>query len=706
MRRARQAAPGRVDAGAHSRCCYDLPVRRRAFHELSSTQLHVRPIWLVLVLIVVSLGAFFLLPANDFVNFDDDHFIVENPLIRDLDSTHLKRFFTAQLYTPNYKPLVYLSWAIEYRFFGLNPRAFHFGNFVLHLINVLLVFYIFLVLGRQRGSGEVSTAVSWLAGFGAALFALHPMKVESVAWATERKDVLFTMFFLLALVSHLWVCRTGRAGGLFTGPFFYVMALLSKGMAITLPATLFVIDLWFGRRFGRRLILEKSLYLVLLAGALWAYGALGPGDSALEISPGAAGPQQAVTLAGYRYFSFLGRLAIPVGLAPVQPIPDFLRSPGWLPVAYLGAWAALSSLVVGCWRRTRLPALALGFYSITILPALALPANPTVLAPDRYAYLPALGWIALIVGTIAWITRRGPRARRLVASACALWLTTLAVATHRQVAVWRDSETLWSHVLAQRGPMALAYSNRGVARRDRRDFVGALEDFERGLELEPSNPAVLNNYGGARLRVGDVEAARETLQRAVALQPENPVFLENLGSALSESGQLLAAIDVYDRSIAIAPQRPTSYLRRGITKRKAGMALEAIADLDTAVELDTAPSSEAFLQRAIALTNAGYYREARDDNSHVLALDPEHVQALNNRGYANFFLGELEAAVADYDRALSLDPKYARAHFNRGDALFALGRGQVACSAWRQAAALGLQTGPELPQRLEEFCPN
>ena len=228
----------------------------------------------LLLLAIVGVCALVYSPIwdHEFVNFDDDLFIYENEAIRTLEWPAIARLFQLQILTPFYKPLVYLSWALEHHFFGLDPRAFHLDNLLLHLANVALVYQLLWLLSASARRFPGATA--WGVFLATAMFALHPMRVESVAWATERKDVLFGLFFLSSLITYCHYVIRRRTVFLAASCLLFLFGTLSKAAIVSLPLTLFLIDCLLERRDWRRLLLDKVPYAAILLCALGLYGFL------------------------------------------------------------------------------------------------------------------------------------------------------------------------------------------------------------------------------------------------------------------------------------------------------------------------------------------------------------------------------------------------------------------------------------------------
>ena len=537
-------------------------------------------------LLALAVAATYLpLRHNEFVNFDDDRLVLGNRALYDLSPGGLGEILSRQLFTPHYKPLVNLSWAAELRLFGRDPGAFHRHNLLLHLLNTLLVL---ALATRLAPPGRPSWRRLGAALAVAAIWALHPLKVESVAWASERKDVLFAAFYLGSLLAYLRWVEGRRRGSLAASALLALAAMLSKATAITLPAALLLVDLALRRRWHRRRLAEKLPHLAAALVAAYLYGLLpGPGAAGGSLAL-LAGSDPAGRLAGaaHRHLAFAGHWLAPSHLAPLYPIPAFLAQPGWARMAgyALAHLALLGAVLAAARRRPRLAAAAL-FYSLTLLPTLVAPISTTNYLSDRYTYLPTFGLSTLAVLALRPVWRWRAAARPVLATAAALLCLALAGLSHRQVRVWRDSETLWTHTLAVQPPHPYAYNNRGAARNRRGDVDGALADFELALERQPDYAVALANRAGILRRRGRPRQALADLDRALALTPHDPRLYRARGLARAELGSLAAARADYDRALDLDPDDAVARNNRGFLRLRSADPAGALADLERALAL-------------------------------------------------------------------------------------------------------------------------
>lgn len=460
-----------------------------------------------ILLIVVAISVTFA-PClkNGFVNYDDDRYVYRNQMIRDLSWAGAVRIFATTDYTVLYTPLVYLSYACEYHFFNLDPWIYHLTNLLLHLGSCLLVFWFVLLLGR-------GVSVACLA---ALLFGLHPLRVESVAWVTERKDVLYSFFFLGGMVCYLYyrVLRTAHIYSLLV--FLFILAVLSKPVALVLPFVLLLCDYYLGGRVtmddARRML---PLFCIAAAAALFT---LLNARAHLRDDFGFTATDYFFT-ANYAVLFYLWKTLCPAHLSCLYPHP--LKTGVLLPPVFLAS--PILVFIMACAaaraaRRTRAPVFAGLFFLITLAPALRLYPSGLIVVADRYTYLPSVGISFLIAVIFGWITARGSR---LLAAAAYLVMGGVLVAfswmTMQRCGVWSDNFALWDDAVRKGADayVPVAYFNRGIVCTDLGNHAGAIADFHKALMLY-CNKAGVPAPPGPPVSGGDYGAAYQSLAQGFA----------------------------------------------------------------------------------------------------------------------------------------------------------------------------------------------
>jgi Tfp pilus assembly protein PilF len=591
-----------MNAGTTTARISALRTRRFGADSIRNALRHYRPsdreIGLALVLAVVVVFAHAL--YNEFVQWDDPINLINNPNYRGLGWAQIRWMLTATL-MGHYIPLTWLTFGLDYVVWGMEPAGYHFTNLVIHAANVVLVF----LLGRRLLARALpwATAVETRAGAAVAalFFGIHPLRAESVAWATERRDVLSGLMFLACVLSYVAsVDSEGRRRRrrLTIALGFFVLALVSKSITMTLPLALLILDFYPLRRLGssprawfaaggRRVLFEKLPFVIVgVIGASVSYWAVA--QYSFFTSTVQYPLISRVALALYSVCFYIGKTVLPFGLSPLYELPvkvDIREQP-----FALAAMAALlmTGSLLALWRKWPAACAAYVYYIVVIAPVGGLVHAGFQLAHDRYSYLSCLGF-ALLVGAIPALLGRAraqgtlqPRLARLAAAAIAVWVIFLGALTWDQVRVWRNTESLWLHaalvepecsicqnnigaLLVNEGnsKAALPYFVQSIAfRPDREKAYGGiglvLIQLDRAAEAEPylrralakdgSDVGLLNNMGTALLRQGKFEEAIPYLRRALVLDPVNLRARSNLGAALAGSGQLEAALQQFHRA--------------------------------------------------------------------------------------------------------------------------------------------------------------
>src|SRR5437867_9032135 len=431
---------------------------------LTSAQRWVR--WLAPLLVALfTLAAFLPALQNQFVNWDDKDNFLDNPHYRGLGWTHLRWMWTTHL--GHYIPLTWMTLGLDYLLWGMNPVGYHLTNLLLHAANAVVFFFVVrrLLTRALSSPSERGHALALSAGFASLVFAIHPLRVESVAWATERRDVLSGLFYLLTILMYLRAReREERGRGWYwLSVAVFVLALLSKSMVVNLPVVLLILDVYPLRRLGgavgwwsapaRRVYVEKIPFVLLAAAAsAIAFMAQFSAQTAASLAQLSVLGRLAVSAYGLSFY--LGKLVVPVNLSPLYELPPTVNL-GALPfILSYGLVLAITALVLVL--RRRVPGLLATWlaYIVVLLPVLGIFQIGLQIAADRYTYLAGLGW-AILAGAgllSCWRTSRGSKtgtpAALLVAGVAICVVVGLGVLTWNQVQVWRDSERLWAHALA------------------------------------------------------------------------------------------------------------------------------------------------------------------------------------------------------------------------------------------------------------------
>jgi tetratricopeptide (TPR) repeat protein len=620
------------------------------------------PLWIPLAVALVTFLAMAPSLQNGFTNWDDPEYVLDNALIRDLSPAGLQTIATSFL-DGNYHPLTVLSLAVDYRFGGLNPAGYHRTNVAIHVLATLAVFWLVLLL---TGSRELSAFVAIFHG-------VHPMHVESVAWVTERKDLLYGLFYVLACASYAIWLRSDRRRTLAYAAtlFFFVLSVLSKGMAVTLPLALIAIDFVAGRRWTwRTVVVEKGPFFALAL----AFGVLAVVAQRAEgaVQETARFPfHERALIATHALVSYVVRAIAPVHLSAFHPYP--VKVNGWLPLEYYVAPVAvflLSALVAWRLRHGKLIAFGALFFVVNLILVLQLIPVGSAAMAERYTYVPYVG-IGLALGAAA-LGRTGQRAaglaparRTAVRVALAGFLLVLAFLARERNVVWRDSVRLWTDVIRRYPTLPTAYTHRAWALQEHGEADRALADLDRALGLDPENEEALSTRGTIHLMRQDYPRARADLDASVRLRPGSSAAWNNRGLVRLNQGDASGAIEDFTRAIGLSPR-----------------------------------SSEGYLNRAVALGGMERYREAAADIDRAIAIMPDNARAHLLRGVTRLAMGDAEGAIEDQDEALRLDPAMGEAYLARAQAHERSGRMDQALRDAEQARAIGHPVPEEYLEKL------
>ena len=524
----------------------------------------------VVLLIVLAVFACFL-PAlvGRFVLWDDDMNFTDNPSYRGLSASQLRWMFTT-LYGGHYQPLSWVTLGLDYTLWGMNPTGYHLTNLVLHAANAVLVYRLIVALVPDVGARA--------ALLGTLVFAIHPLRVESVAWATERRDVLSGLFYLATVLGYLRFAeaqREGRPsrGWLAASVGCFLLSLLSKAWGITLPLVLLALDVYPLRRLVGRSdavprVLEKIPYFALaLGGAVLAQ--LASNQVPAKRTLAQHGLVERAAQAAYGLVFYLWKTVVPVRLSPVYLLEQTLRpaAPRYLASAAIVVGVTAAAVLLR--RRAPWATVAWVCYALVLAPVLGFVQTGPQIAADRYSYLACLPWAVLAAAGLERL-RAAPAAPAFAAAT----LAVLGVLTFRQTRVWHDSRTLWEHALRVDPNDYIAYLNRGTVRQADGDLVGAFADFTEAVRINPDYYLAWYSRGTERLARGDDAGAITDYTEALRINPHYIEAYNNRGLARQRTGDLQGA--VADLSEALR-RSPPDWPPRAMIQNNLAMAQQALA---------------------------------------------------------------------------------------------------------------------------------
>jgi tetratricopeptide (TPR) repeat protein len=486
--------------------------------------------------------------GHAFLAFDDDHYVTANPLVRDgLSLDAARRAFTG-FHAGNWHPLTWLSHMADVSLFGLEPKGHHLVNLALHAANAVLAFVALAAL----------TGAPWRAACAAALFAVHPLRVESVAWVAERKDLLSGCFALLALLAWARFARSGSRAAYSGALAAFAAGLLAKPMLVTWPFVLALTELWpLGRLRTRADLLGRARELAPFVALSAASCAVTLAAQTPAMTPLPLDLRLANALLAFP--AYLARVFWPTDLAALYP---YRLDPPALAVAAAGALVvALTALAVV--ERRRRPWLLVGWlwFAGMLVPTLGLVQVGVQAFADRYTYLPMLGLALALVWTVADAALRSRPLRVAALTALALALGALGVATRAQVGVWRDTVSLFEHALAVTRDNGFAHRELGVALAARGELERARGELAAALDIDRHDARARAQLGLVLARLGDPERGFELVREAVQQEPGLPAGPLLLGAALERGGRLAEAQAAYREALARDPHEPIAALQ-------------------------------------------------------------------------------------------------------------------------------------------------
>lgn len=511
-----------------------VPVPERLDHAKAEDGFHSadRPLRPVLPALIGLLTFLTFLPAlwHAFVEWDDFANFVSNVGYRGLTWTHVHWMLTS-IRGGHWIPATWATFGLDHAVWGMDPFGYHLTNVLLHSTNAIVFFFLARSLLRLATPELSATALRAGAGAAALLFGLHPLRVESVAWITERRDVLSGLFWLVAVLAYV---RAPEREGKKTGPWkalslaCYQLAVMAKSITVSLPLVLLILDLYPLRRHGaRKLLIEKTPYIpIMLFGTFMAFFAAGSGGYLTSLAHLSFLERVAVT--SYSLWFYLSRTLVPLGLSPLYELPPSMSAAASRFVAPMLIVAAITGTAL-VFRR-RWPALLAAWiaYTVMLSPVSGMLHNGSQLVADRYSYLSCLPWALLFGALVAVIvTRMSAGARRALgwrcaAAVCLIAIAALPVLTWRQLPVWRDGETLWRYTLAVDPDCSMCHYYFGQYLRNRDRPAPAVEHFSRAAELRPAlNRLALYriNRGLAFFAMGELDAAEQDLAVARSVAP-------------------------------------------------------------------------------------------------------------------------------------------------------------------------------------------
>jgi len=545
--------------------------------EASKTELR-RDMWLLVGILLLTVLIYSNSLRNDFVYYDDPESVVNNPYIRQINLENLVQYFTTPVQYM-YMPLAQVSWAVDYQIGELNPFIYHLDNLILHLGCVVLVFWVFRLLTRK----------SRIALFVSLLFAIHPVNVDTVAWVATRTNLLATLFFLGVLLCYSLYLEKNQARYLALAGLSFVLAASARSSVVVLPLILFLWDYFYGRKWEKKLLIEKIPFFAI---------ALFFGVLTLTLRTDPIGVPQAAQynlfdrmfIFFYALADYCVRLLFPLQLSLAYAYPD--KTGAWLPLPFYLAPFILALIVGGLYilkvsRKVLVVGLAFFVLNIVLTQSVLLMDN---FMTNRYIYLSYLGLYFILADINERVLGASPidwQSSRLRVA----WVTTLVIfvagfslLTYNRNFVWFDTVTLFNDVIQKQPGIAWAYGTRGAFKLHNNDLEGARQDLDQALKLDPNYSPSLYFRANLNYLSEDYPAALADLNQALAQAPSIPYLYRDRGKVKGALEDNQGALDDFNRAIALDP-RSDAYYWRGVLKNSQGDYQGALADLNTIIEL-------------------------------------------------------------------------------------------------------------------------
>ena len=567
---------------------------------------------LACLLVVVVIFSFSSSLKNGFVNWDDNSYIISNKVIQNLSLGNFKHIFSS-FFVSNYQPFTILSYLFEYHFFGLNPFYYHLTNLILHILNTIFVFWLFYLLTKKISLSLIT----------ALLFGIHPLHVESVAWISERKDVLYALFFLASLICYAYYLRTRKIGKYYYFALvLFIASLLSKAMAIILPIILLNMDFFVGRNRNKTALIDKIPFFIL-SFVFGTVAVIGQHVSGAIRGEDLANLFDKIATVNYSIMFYLNKIFVPVKLVCLYPRTDANFSLGLLiiPSAYIILCVIM--FLFGKYKRAVI--FSNVFFLISVLPVLQfVPIGETIVA-DRYMYLPVIGIFYFVAVLLVGLCQDMVKYKQVVKISVLTFLIcvtgALVLLTRERCGVWKDSFTLWNDVLDKYPNAVMAYNNRAIAFSSNKEYDKAISDFNH----------VLNFVSGSDRRT---------------------VYLYLIG-LYRATGKNKEALESYNKIREIDKELFRQYYEISNRYKEAGKYNETIALYRKMLELD--PDNLALCNDlGITYIYIGKFKEAAALFNKALVANPDSALLHNNLALVYYYEKKYALAISHCDKAVEL----------------------------------------------------
>jgi protein O-mannosyl-transferase len=687
---------------------------------------------LCVILVIVPLAVFWQVKNHDFITLDDYLYVTENAHVQEGVSFEGLKWALTAGHASNWHPLTWLSHMLDVQLFGLNAGRHHLMNVFFHIMNALLLF---LILRRM-------TKGLWQSAFVAALFALHPLHVESVAWVAERKDVLSTLFWMLTLGAYAYYAERPEVQRYLFVLGFFVLGLMSKPMLVTLPFVLLLLDYWPLGRFQqvkqdrdhppnlpppknitqekkkrvkvpsqkagqqegqagkpagqpriRLIFLEKVPLLVFsiissVITVCYQHDAL----SSLQLLP----MNERISNTLVSYVKYLVMAIWPRNIAVFYPLTDV--QPLWQILAAALVLLAATSFCI--WKTRRFPYLGVGWfwYLGTLVPVIGLVQVGSQAMADRYSYVPLIGVFIMTAWGIPELLKNRDHRKVLLGMLSGIAILACIVLTWVQLGLWQDSVTLFSHALKVTTNNYFAHKNLGIALLNQGKSEDAMDHFRAALHINQGDALTWNSLGTAYEKSGQTAKAVEAYQQSLRINPQDANSWNNLGIAYGKSGQMAKAVEALQRALRINPKHEEAWNNLGNALGESGKRAEAIEAYRQALNINP-KHANAWNNLGTVYGESGEITGAIEAFQRALQVNPERASVWNNLGMVYRKSGQTDKAIEAFQEALRANPRYAKAWFGLGVVYREAGRREQALEVYEQLRSIDPAAADELLKR-------
>ena len=632
-------------------------------------------LWIPLLIIVVLTV---LVYSNSFhneliINWDDAGYIVNNEFIKTLDAESVTAIFS-EYYMSNYHPLTTLTYAIEYSFVGEDTFLYHVNNLILHLINALLVFFFVRLLFRK--------GTLWVPFIVSVLFAIHPMHVESVAWISERKDVLYTMFFLLGLISYLKYLRAekGKYKHFIYLTLFFLLSLFSKSAAVVFPILLFALDWYERRKWSWMIVLEKIPLFAL--SFVFGIMAMQSQEGAMQDLAPLLTLGERLLIVNFSFLTYIWKLLLPIQLSAMYPYP--LKENEVLPQIYFILPIVSAIIVYLIWRLRKNREFIFGFVFFVITIALViqlLPVGGTIIS-ERYSYLPYIG---LLLPLALWLDKIFEKRKNLLPFIIGIPVILFSLQSFNRVSYWENGDILFTDVISKYPKLPYAYNNRGFLYWDyyalkvykdntvKKDVYveKAYKDFSKAISLDPDYVQAWNNRAVLLYNTGKVSEALLDFNMVLVLDSAYTDALIGRANTLSTLELFTESLIDYNKYLQEKPDDARAWVWRAIAHANLKNYDQAFLDLRFSLTIDES-DHEAWYWIALCHYQQEVYDSAIVYFDKSILLKDDYSEVYAWKGLALHRLGQYNAAIEVFGKAISYSPNDPTSYVNRAVSFYYL----------------------------------